>query len=273
MLKVGCATALALTAAAAMLAPALAQRSPGLIETFRQGGERRNVAGEFDYYALALSWSPTYCADAGDRGDSTQCNRRDGRRFAFVLHGLWPQYDKGWPESCRTARRPFVPEPLIASMLDIMPSRGLIIHEFRKHGVCSGLDAPGYFAASRRLFSSIKIPEAYRNPFERVISTPRDIVNDFARANPQLRRDSIAVVCEGRNGRLKEVRICFSKDGQPRACGENENPRRLCSAEQTYAPPVRSTARDDSSAAPSQQPALDPRRPLPGFRSLDGGAR
>jgi ribonuclease T2 len=254
-------TALLLTAAA--VSPALAQRAPGTLEQFARGADRRNVAGEFDYYALALSWSPTYCADSGDR-DDTQCNRRDGRRYAFVLHGLWPQYEKGWPESCRTPRRPFVPEPLIESMLDIMPSRRLIIHEFRKHGVCSGLDAQGYFSASRRLFNAVRVPEAYRNPFEIVTSTPRDLINEFASANPHLRRDSIAVVCEGRNGRLKEVRICFSKDGKSRACGENESPRRLCSADRTYAPPVRSTARDDKSAAQPQpqQPPLDARRPL-----------
>ncbi|MGQ0456494.1 MAG: ribonuclease T2 family protein [Hyphomicrobium sp.] len=244
-------------------------RAPWPSERFAPQNDRRNVAGEFDYYALSLSWSPTYCSDSGSR-DDTQCNRRDGRRFAFVLHGLWPQYEKGWPESCRTPRRPFVPEPLIDGMLDIMPSRGLIIHEYRKHGVCSGLDAQGYFTASRRLFNSIRIPDAYQNPFEIVTSTPRDLVIAFARANPQLKPDSIAVVCEGRAGRLKEVRICFSKEGQSRPCGENESARRLCSADRIYAPPVRSTARDD--AAPSPQP-YDPRRPLPGFRSLGDGAR
>lgn len=263
--KMKWAPALLLTAAACT-SPVLAQqRAPGTFERFAADADRRNVAGEFDYYALAMSWSPTYCADSAER-DDLQCNRRDGRRYAFVLHGLWPQYEKGWPESCRTARRPFVPEPLIESMLDIMPSRRLVIHEFRKHGVCSGLDAPAYFAASRRLFAAIRIPEAYRNPFERVISTPRDIVNDFAQANPQLRRDSIAVVCEGRNGRLKEVRVCFSKDGKSRACGDNENPRRLCSADRTYAPPVRSTARDNPNPAAATEPYLDPRRPLPGQR-------
>ena len=53
--------------------------------------------GEFDYYALALSWSPSYCATNGGR-DPNQCG--SGRRLGFVLHGLWPQYEKGYPQSC-----------------------------------------------------------------------------------------------------------------------------------------------------------------------------
>lgn len=257
-------------AAAALLAimawPASAeQRAPWPSEAFAPQGDQRNKAGVFDYYSLVLSWSPTHCADASDR-DADQCGRSDGKRYAFILHGLWPQYEKGWPESCRTARRPFVPEPVIGGMLDVMPSRGLVIHEYRKHGVCSGLDAQGYFQAARRLFKSIRIPEAYSNPFERVTSTPRDLQNAFARANPQLRPDSIAVVCEGKNGLLKEVRICVDKSGKARACGDNENPRRLCNADSIYAPPVRSTARDDSAAPapppPSSYDARDPRRPL-----------
>ncbi len=255
---------LALAAAPLAATSASAQRGPWLSEQF--GRERqRDVAGAFDYYALSLSWSPTYCADADERGEE-QCNRRDGRRFAFVLHGLWPQYEKGWPDSCRTPRRPFVPEPVISNMLDIMPSRGLIIHEYRKHGVCSGLNAEDYFATSRRIFNSVKLPEAYRNPFETITSTPGDLVAAFAKANPQLSAENIAVVCEGRNGRLKEVRICFAKGGEPRACGDNESPRRLCQADRIYAPPVRSTARDDSAPPASAQP-YDPRRPIPGYRS------
>ena len=45
--------------------------------------------------------------------------------------------------------------------------------------------------------------------------------------------------CGGAGNRLKEVRICFTKDGEFRACGRNEDQRRLCSAERMYVPPVR----------------------------------
>ena len=224
---------------------------------------QRNVAGEFDYYALVLSWSPTHCAEAS--GDDLQCNRRDGRRYNFVLHGLWPQYQRGWPQDCRTARRPFVPQPLIDSMLDIMPSQRLVIHEYRKHGTCSGLPPEGYFALSRRLFKSINIPQDFKNPFEQQSIAPRALADAFVRVNPGLKYENLGIVCGGQGNRLKEIRICFSKDGKLRPCGDNENQRKLCSAAQVFVPPVRSTARDD--ATPPAPRRFD--NPLPGPR-MDG---
>ncbi len=221
---------------------------------------QRNIAGEFDYYALVLSWSPTHCSSSAGEDDDLQCNRRDGKRYSFVLHGLWPQYDRGWPQNCRTGRRPFVPQQLIDSMLDIMPSDKLVIHEYRKHGTCSGLDPASYFRLSRLLFRSIKIPDRYVNPFETLYVSPDKLRQDIARLNPNLDADSIAVACAGGGGgRLREIRICFSKDGKSQACGANENPKKLCSASELTVPPVRSTTTSES-VPPREQRSS----PLPG---------
>ncbi|WP_414463276.1 ribonuclease T2 family protein [Hyphomicrobium sp. DY-1] len=204
--------------------------------------DQRNVPGQFDYYALVLSWSPTYCSDQG-RDDDTQCNRRDGRRYSFVLHGLWPQYDSGYPSNCRLPRRPFVPDPVINNMLDIMPSRGLVIHEYRAHGTCSGLNPMQYFALARRLFDGINIPERFNNPFESQILSAADVKRVFLQANPRFSPDMMTVVCGGAGGMLREVRLCLTKDGAPRRCGQNETRRNLCTANQVFVPPARSTAR------------------------------
>ncbi|MGB6347137.1 MAG: ribonuclease T, partial [Methyloceanibacter sp.] len=40
----------------------------------------------FDYYALVLGWSPSYCAAEGKQRRDRQCETPHG----FVLHGLWP---------------------------------------------------------------------------------------------------------------------------------------------------------------------------------------
>jgi ribonuclease T2 len=58
----------------------------------------RNTPGEFDYYALVLGWAPSYCLTEGRLRRDAECNSAKPR--AFVLHGLWPQYEKGWPEDC-----------------------------------------------------------------------------------------------------------------------------------------------------------------------------
>lgn len=244
--------------------PASAQRWP-----FSTDAPKRNVAGQFDYYALVMSWSPTHCSSPEGERDSDQCRRRDGRRYSFVLHGLWPQYERGYPEACPTRQKPFVPQPVIDGMLDIMPARGLIIHEYRKHGTCSGMDADHYYGLARHIFTSIKIPDRYVNPFETQFVSPGELVGDLVRANPQLRPNMIAVSCGGPGNRLREVRICVTRNGTPRPCGSNENQRRMCSAERMHVPPVRSNTPSSSPSAARKAPPpvrLDNASPLPGPR-------
>jgi ribonuclease T2 len=228
-------TAFALTAAILVLAgDASAQRQ-------RDDDNRsRHKAGVFDYYVLALSWSPTYCADRGNSRNDQQCNPRNRRPYAFVLHGLWPQYDRGWPESCQTSEDGWVPGPVAEKMLDIMPSKRLVFNEYRKHGTCSGLGVDRYFALSRELYEKVTIPQKFVDlDDDRMTISPGDLVREFMAANPTLRPDMIAVQCGGAGNRLREVRICFDKAGMFRPCGSNENQRRLCSADRMYVPPVR----------------------------------
>ena len=204
------------------------------------GAGREHRPGVFDYYLLSLSWSPTYCADVGEGRGDPQCRPRSGRPYAFVLHGLWPQYERGWPSSCRSPDRGYVPAPVAERMLDIMPSKRLVFHEYRTHGTCSGLGVDGYFDLARKLYEKITIPRRFAGPVdERMTISPGELVSEFLEANPRLKPDMIAVSCGGPGNRLKEVRICFDKGGSFRACGRNESQSRLCSADRMYVPPVR----------------------------------
>lgn len=247
---------------------ATAQRGPYGSDRYGGGAKSRNVAGEFDYYALVLSWSPTHCASLETNEYDPQCHRRDGRRYNFVLHGLWPQYTRGYPEYCPIGRRPYVPQTIVDGMQDIMPSARLTIHEYKKHGTCSGLDPAGYFELSRRLFKSITIPHRYINPFEAQFVTPDDLVDEILAENPKLKPDMLAVVCGGPGNRLREVRICFSKTGEPTSCGDNENGKRLCAARQMFVPPVRSTAAGPESGTGSKPLPKEAPSPLPGPRVI-----
>ncbi len=257
----------------------LAQRPPyreqpeGYSRDYDRGGRqgREQEPGVFDYYLLALSWSPTYCADVGEQRRDPQCSPRQGRPFAFVLHGLWPQHERGWPQDCRSPDRGYVPGPVADRMLDIMPSKRLVFHEYRKHGTCSGLGVDGYFDLARRLYERVKIPPRFVGLTDpRVTVSPAQLMQDFMATNPGLGPDMIAVQCGGTGSRLKEVRICFDKGGDFRACGRNENQARLCSAQRMYVPPVRAGAdgereRPDRGTPNSRAPALPPDT-LPGPR-------
>ena len=221
-------------------------------------------AGQFDYYLLALSWSPSYCAGLPRDGYDPQCHRRDGKRYSFILHGLWPQYERGWPQDCPTADRGFVPAPVADRMMDIMPSKKLVFHEYRKHGTCSGLGIDGYFDLSRKLYEKVKIPERFRTLSDpRFTVSPSELINEVVALNPGMKPDHLAVECGGPGNRLKELRVCFDKQGEFRGCGRNEDQRRLCSAPSMYVPPVREGG---AQSQPAASPTLKERiqRYVPG---------
>jgi ribonuclease T2 len=206
------------------------------------GEASRHRAGSFDYYTLVLAWSPTFCGSLAPDDFEPQCHA-EGRRYGFVLHGLWPQYDRGYPEFCPTAERPFVPRSVIDGMLDIMPNPRLVIYQYRKHGTCSGLNPAAYFDLTRRLYGKINIPARYREPTQPLLVSPGELVQDFLAANPDLKPGMLAIECRRSGNRLREVRICFSREGEFRPCSGNEDPRRLCRTDRLYVPPVRPPAR------------------------------
>lgn len=191
--------------------------------------------GAFDFYVLSLSWSPTYCEAQGRRAaDEPQCDA-GGRPYAFVVHGLWPQHERGYPEFCRSPA-PYVPNGLVRSMLDIMPSKRLVIHEWKKHGTCTGLEADGYFSTIRAARDKIVVPPEFAHLDDYRMVSPVDLEAAFRAANPGLQPDMIAVDCDKR--RLREVRICLTRDDLAfRACPEVD--RRACRLEKMVLPPVR----------------------------------
>jgi ribonuclease T2 len=172
--------------------------------------------GDFAYYVMALSWSPTFCALTGAKEGTEQC--KDGTLRGFVLHGLWPQNQEGWPEFCRTAAS----DPSrsdTASMSDIMGSSGLAWHQWKKHGRCTGLTSDEYFAASRKAFQAVRIPDVFRG-LNKDVELPVSVVEEaFIEANPGMIANGITVTCD--EERIDEVRICLSKDLTLRECGQD----------------------------------------------------
>jgi ribonuclease T2 len=197
---------------------------------------RQNEPGQFDFYVLSLSWSPSYCDAATERSPERaardqQCGERP---FSFVVHGLWPQYEKGFPEFCQNPA-PRLDRNIVSSMLDMMPSPRLIFHEWDRHGVCSGLPARGYFDTVRKARATVKIPPAYLDLAEPKTVSPSEVEEAFVAANPGLTHEAIAIGCDSK--RLNEVRICLSKDLKFRNCAEVD--RRACRRDQVVMPRVR----------------------------------
>ena len=195
---------------------------------------RQNTPGEFDFYVLALSWSPSFCEASAERGKSGRSQVQCERPYSFVVHGLWPQYERGFPEYCQRPS-PRLDRNIMTSMLDLMPAPGLIFNEWDKHGTCSGLGARAYFESVRKARAAVKIPEEFLQLPEQKTIAPDDVEAAFIKINPGLSSSAISVTCSSR--RLSEVRICLSKDMQFRACEEIE--RRACRRDEVVMPPVR----------------------------------
>lgn len=191
------------------------------------------VGKGFDFYVLSLSWSPTWCAGNDSAGKTQQCRR--GENNGFIVHGLWPQNDRGYPEFCPTRQPDRVPENLGRTVMDIIPSMGLIGHQWRKHGSCSGLSQKDYFAVTRAAWQRIRVPADLEPQRGSARLAPDSVEQAFIAANPGLDRKGIAVTCEG--GRLEEIRICMTPDLGFRPCPEVD--RAACRAKSIEQPPIR----------------------------------
>jgi ribonuclease T2 len=211
---------------------ALAQSAPS--------ADGKNQPGRFDFYVLPLSWSPSFCEASAERAANRAQNpsRPDpqcgGRPFSFVVHGLWPQYVRGFPAFCEKPA-PRIDRALIDHALDLMPSPGLVIHEWRRHGTCSGLSAADYFDSVRKARAKVTVPAAYRDLAQPTMVAPGAVADAFIKANAGLSQNSFAIVCDSK--RLSEVRICLNKDLSFRDCPDVT--RRACKLDKVYMPAVR----------------------------------
>jgi ribonuclease T2 len=185
----------------------------------------------FDFYVLSLSWSPSYCEAEGENANRQQC--ASGRPYAFVVHGLWPQFERGFPADCGGSGD--VDNDTARSLYDLMPSAGLIRHEWRKHGTCSGLSQADYFQVLRFARERVVVPREFRRLDDYRTLSPGEAEQSFLEANPGLDASDIAVTCDRRF--LREIRICMTKDLGFRACPEID--RRACRAARIIMPPMR----------------------------------
>src|SRR3569833_964069 len=177
------------TSCALALAVGIAFAAPGAAQDRRQ-----NEPGKFDYYVLSLSWSPSYCEAAAERAPNRAPDQQCAARpFAFVVHGLWPQYERGFPSYCQVPA-PRLDRGLVGGVLDLMPSPRLVFHEWDRHGTCSGQTAHAYFEAMRKARAVVKIPDDYLALAQTRTVSAAEVTAAFIKASPSLSREDVAVV-------------------------------------------------------------------------------
>ncbi|HKE48062.1 MAG TPA: ribonuclease T2 [Rhodanobacteraceae bacterium] len=204
------------------IAPLEAKNSSHSHHTSHKGPAQSGTVGEFDYYVMALSWSPTFCELHPDEDE--QCGHKG---FGFVLHGLWPQYEGGGgPERCTTDDEP--DRKTVNTALAFMPSRRLITHEWVAHGACTGMDPSAYFSLADRAFAAVHVPAEFTAPHATLHVDAAHVRAAFKRANTGLTDEMMSLHCS--RGELVEVRVCLSKELAPRECGKRMQSRCPASA-------------------------------------------
>lgn len=179
------------------------------------------AAGSFDFYLMALTVHPAFCADGHER--MRECQVSSHR--ALVIHGLWPERDQPgtYPRDC-----PGPPLDLEGSLklelADFMPGVAdeLDEHEWRQHGRCSGLDDDEYFGHALRLTRRVDAALSARLTTlagrETTASELRGTVDAFDRGlgatlTFHCRTLADAPTVRHRQHYLVEVRQCVDNDG------------------------------------------------------------
>ena len=191
------------------------------------------TAGQFDYYLLSMSWSPTYCLTHPE--NSAECG---GRGYGLILHGLWPQYeDGGYPESCASDAR--LDAQALRIGAGLYPSESLLRHEWQRHGSCSGLSPADYLRAADRATAVLKMPPALEAPVQDQVMTSRELLGLLRTANPGLPEGAVRIACT--RDRLSEIRLCLTRALGPRECGRGVGGH--CPADHLVIPATRPAAR------------------------------
>lgn len=177
----------------------------------RSHNQTESVAGQFDYYLLSLSWSPSYCLTHQE--DQAQCGAKG---YGFVVHGLWPQYaNGGYPQNCATDATLTAEATAVGNSL--YPSPKLVAHEWQRHGTCSGLDAVSYFRTVDRAAAAVQVPAPFQAPRAPQSMGMEQIAAAFHAANPRLSASGMVIACS--RDVLSEVRVCLDRNLALMPCG------------------------------------------------------
>ena len=165
----------------------------------------REITGAgFRYYVLSLYWLPTLCIES-PAADECRGSTRNG----FIVHGLWPVLDFNSPTDCAGDDR--LSDSLVGGLKDLMPTRAVVEREWRIHGTCTGQSPEQYFALMRQAYDSVNVPKLSMDGGNS-IQTIHQIVKAFTSRDHGLFAQAIVLTCSESPVRLREVRICLSKN-------------------------------------------------------------
>jgi ribonuclease T2 len=175
------------------------------------------VAASFDFYLLALTLHPAFCAE--HRG-MRECRTNTHR--ALAIHGLWPERfePRTYPRDCPAPALQLDPG-LEQRLADFMPGMAADLHEheWREHGGCSGLDDDVYFSRTLELARELDAALGARlTTLQGRETTPEELREAANHFRPGIGA-TFTLHCRTLRGAsdrpaLVEIRQCIDNDGQ-----------------------------------------------------------
>ncbi|MDH5218679.1 MAG: ribonuclease [Gammaproteobacteria bacterium] len=187
-------------------------------------------AGDFDYYILSLSWQSAFCEMNQQKPECQKQAVGDYSATNFSLHGLWPnrrgdkkhRYAYCGVEASAVRldkkgrwcdQKDIYAETELAEKMPGVQSC-LQMHEWVKHGSCSGMSIDKYFNISLDLMddvSSTRLATLVRMNVGRTISRS-ELLTAWEKEFP-LSRDSLTLRCRKINNQsyLTEIRVALKK--------------------------------------------------------------
>ena len=168
-------------------------------------------------YVFAYSWTPGFCINESYPGCVSPLPYW---KMNFTIHGLWPQYiTSGYPSSCTNEK--FDIDTINNIGMDYMIQKwpdvqydvntssydSFWIHEWSKHGTCSGLSQYDYFNEALLLTNKVITPDF----LQQAIGTN---VSADALRNSISKPMTLSLQCKKQN--LVGVYTCWDQiDGKP----------------------------------------------------------
>jgi ribonuclease I len=186
--------------------------------------KRPAAGGTFDFYLIALTMHPAFCADGHAR--LTECTA--GGQRALVIHGLWPERiePRTYPHDC-PAPPLDLDSALAMQLADYMPGMADRLHEYewREHGGCSGLEDDDYFNRALQLARGVDAALSARlttlGGEETTVAELRRVVDAFQPGLGVSLTFHCRTLRDAQSSRpyLIEVRQCVDNDGPNGAPG------------------------------------------------------
>lgn len=181
-------------------------------------------------FLLSLSWSPTYCLEQDPRGKTPQCQINKPKKYRFIVHGLWPQpiTDTGGKHLnyCRDVSVK-LEASIVKNYFYLMPSSGLMLHQWRKHASCGNFTQKIYFKTIENMYEQFKIGNLLHDITATTNYDLKMIIQKITSHIPNITTDNIVIAC--RNNQLSEVRVCLNNDYTVRKCYYSEIKSGRCS--------------------------------------------